>query len=291
MRYSIFVVLTLMLAGCHKLFGLTYVEGEGDGRDAAVATSCSPIPYDRNRYWSPQGRLWGLSWSGQTFGAREACAARGMDLAVLNADDSDELANQSGAAAVPFWLGVSYGETWTAIDGCMPYLGWAPGEPTVEAPGQCVVQTGTGIGVRSCGHQPTEAGEHIQALCETPRPDARCRALAAQSSYAVASTQLLTRDAARIECERLGMHLVEINASTELAEIRQGVAAGIDAFWIDASYTTQWISTSNCPQVFEWSALEPNLQQASPGCVIVEPEGMRIVQCEDLAAAVCEGGT
>lgn len=251
---------------------------------SAVAT-CDPIRYDANRYWSPTDRLWGHSWSGELYGGREDCARRAMDLAVLNAGDTDELINQSAGAMAPFWLGVSWSDGWKAIDDCAPELSWASGQPATEALGQCVVMTIDGMATRPCAHTPMETTEHIQSLCETPRPDARCRALEAERTYVLAQVSV-PHDLARAACERMNLRLVEINTTEELAAV-QGVAT--TAFWLGASYSgAQWTAPSQCPQVFPW-ATEPTIVEGTPTCATADAAGAYTVSCDTLAAAVCEG--
>ena len=266
-------------AGCDQVFGLSVDEAQG--------ATCAPLAYDQARYWSPDNRLWGLSWSGPN-GAREACAQRAMDLAVLNASDSDELLNQAAGAPTPFWFGVSWVDDWTALDGCPPHLGWAPGEPSMSAVGQCVVMTSTGMATRSCAHVPMESGEHIQALCETPRPDARCRELEAGRRYALGSPAPVTHAAAVAACAGLGLRLVELNSSAELVSLREELGPIAATFWLGATYTGErWTSTTSCPQVFPWQVSEPDLG-SGPTCAVVDPQGARTAPCADLAPAICE---
>src|SRR5215475_1152710 len=80
--------------------------------DAALPGVCDPLPYDPYRY------LPGKSPSGTWAGSRTYCQSLGMDLAVIDQNEPDELMYVPRAAMPPTWWGVSYdGTTWQAIDG------------------------------------------------------------------------------------------------------------------------------------------------------------------------------
>jgi len=272
-----FLLIALVgLAGCDVVFGLTPSE-------TPAFDPCTPPTYDPARYRALHDAGQNpFSWST----ARSRCREVGSDLAVLNAGDPVELGNQAVGAETPFWIGVSFSDAWTGIDGCTPALTWAPGQPSIAAPGQCVLVTDAGMASAPCGSEPS-----IDALCETPRPDETCQALVAHSRYQLLAGAPLTQPLAASACMNAGMHLVEINSSAELDEVRRTVAPGTTSFWLGAIYTgTEWTSPTQCPQVFTWAANEPSVNSGDQ-CAVYNG-GARIASCTNaVASTICEANT
>jgi len=143
------VLAWLALAGCDLALGL----------DDRVDPRCLAGDYDPARYAGVDAH--DLTW----FQARQRCVDVGMDLVVLNEGDASELANQSAGQTLPFWIGVSFGVGWEAVDQCTPHLSWAPGEPAHEDAGDCVQVTAAGMVSLRCNDSPAPT----YALCEAPR--------------------------------------------------------------------------------------------------------------------------
>lgn len=273
------LVLAAVLAGCNQLFDLD----ETEPYDPHGA--CSPLQLDENRYWSDANAS-GRAWSD----TRDRCRLMGMDLVVFDVGDADELSSKLADAPAPFWTGVSYdGSTWVSVDGCKPALPWAPGEPSRAALGDCVAQTAAGMASVPCASsQLGTAG--LAVLCETPRPSMNCRLLFEHSTYQLASTTPMLHADAEAACSALGMHLVEINSTSELDTIRTAIAPNVMPWWTGAQYLgPSWSSPTGCPQVFLWDGF-PMLSAGT--CVVYGgANGMQVQDCAAPAAVVCEANT
>jgi hypothetical protein len=212
-----------------------------------------------------------------------------MDIAIIHANDPDEIARETFGAGTPFWLGISWGGAgWITLDGCMPVLSWAPGAPVNPSIGRCVVQTTQGMMDEDCSAG-NLGSDFLLALCATPLPDPACRQLEAHSSYVLASTSSVPQMTAAMMCGAIGMHLVEIDSTAELTHVLQNVAPGL-TFWTGATYTgLGYVSPTGCPQVFSWGSGEPST--SVPGWVAYEVDGMHIVGTGYAASVVCESNT
>ncbi len=275
----------ILLSGCDKVLGL-------ESRDAAVfddaPTGVCPalLPYDAARYTGLRTTV-GYLWTD----ARTSCARIGMDLAVLDEGDGVELAAQYTGTTTPFWLGVTYGDGWAAIDGCTPTLTWAQGEPAVEEPGYCVIVTEAGMVAERCSSA-TWQGQAINALCETPRPSDACRILQANSRYAVGSQVPVNYPGALATCGQLGMHVVEINSSEELVYVRRDIAPTLSTFWLGGRYTgTTWTSPTTCPELFHWQLNQPNTASTFLKCARHDAGGKTDYCSNGAAPAICEENT
>lgn len=271
------------LAGCDRAFDFTLPAGDAAIAIDADPNACAALSYDPARY-APVTSAGGHAWTE----ARLECAKHGGDLAVLDRGDGDELVNQSTGAPVPFWLGVSYGDSWAAIDGCTPSLTWAAGEPAHAEPGYCVLVTAQGMATERCTAM-THLGEPIHMLCETPRLDPGCLALDANSEYELLAGMLVSQPVAEMACAAKGAHLVELNSSAELERILQDIAPGTTVFWLGATYDGgAWIAPTTCPQVFPWKQDEPDLGDAYLRCALHEG-GVKTEFCNSrMAAVICE---
>jgi len=271
------VVLVLAAGACNQVFGLHETQ---TAIDAATDDPCAPItPFDPNRYYATPGvGAWSMG--------RSACQQRGMDLAVIDATDNTEIAMELDAGEDPYWFGVSYGsDGWVAIDGCTPYL---PTPPPNGAAGDCLLLATSPVAFPCDSNMLAPTGPVLNALCETPRADAQCLALEAHSTYVVADRTHLSYNDAVIACDALSMHLVEINSTAELEMVVQGVAAGIDAFWVGAqAATTGFSSPTTCPQVFVWGNGQPDFEGGNTS-VLYNAGGMALVPSSEGGAAVCE---
>jgi hypothetical protein len=290
MARVVVTVAMLALGACDAVFGLTGREpadaatpGDTMTVDEGVA-ACEPLAYDARRY-SPLVGTGVLTWTN----ARTRCKERGADLAVFDEGDDDELVNQSAGATAPFWVGIAYGGEWSSIDGCPPALGWAPDEPRVTAPAQCVVMTAAGLANESCGAG-THDGITVHALCETPRPSAQCieQTKLDNSMYIALTEPPMTRSLAQTQCTTMGMHVLELSSSDELAYITTNFPT-YTRYWVAASYVGDaWTSPTGCPQMFPWQVNEPQLGQRS--CAFYD-NGLETGFCDnavDLASVICE---
>jgi hypothetical protein len=242
----------VLLAGCNQLFGLQATKLASDADSTPQV--CDPLPFDANRYFKINQVVNGMTWAI----ARQECQSYGFDLAVLDANDPSEIANELDGGTLPFWFGVSYdGTAWTAIDGCPPELAWAPAEPANESVGECAFQSADGLRVRACTAATDVGNNGLSALCETARPSAQCRAQAVERTYTVIDatrTTLVSRDDAAAMCGALGMHIVEIDSTDELNHLLANEAAGLTAFWVGAKRTqSTFTSPTGCPQIFVWN--------------------------------------
>jgi hypothetical protein len=266
-------VAVVVLAGCNQILGVADTElvPAGTGGD------CAPLPYDSNRYGSLQTSV-GFTWSS----ARTNCQSLGMDLVVIDEDDDEEIANRIAAGPFPYWIGVSHdGDDWRSIDGCPPVLDWQAAEPSIESVGRCGLKTSAGLTSVACAlSMAPDNSEPLNAYCETPRPDATCRALAANSTYEVMTDTTFSKNFVEAQqlCAGPGRHVVEINSSAELDQVKR-LAPGA-AFWLGASRTPPtWSSPTSCPQVFAWAADEPLRGITNDFTCTVYDDGMRVTDC------------
>jgi hypothetical protein len=133
--------------------------------------------------------------------------------------------------------------------------------------------------------------EHIQTLCETPRPSRACREGAARSTYVIGATTEVSQAAAIENCLEQAMHVVELNSTQERDEVR-ALFPAITSFWLDGQFNgSRWTSTSGCPLVFEWQAGEPDVDASATRCAIQQSFGARTIDCDMLAAVICERNT
>lgn len=277
---GVFVV--VWLAGCNAVFGLDKTKPVTS--DGGVDL-CDPLPFDTHRYMADSSGAGGFTWAA----ARADCQRYGFDLAVIDANDSAEITNELQTGVAPFWLGVSYdGTQWSAIDQCTPLLAWASGEPDPSALGQCVAKLDGGMIATDCTS--STAGPDLNALCETPRPNAQCRAYAAQRDYvALDPAMQVSEISAEQLCAAMGRHVVEIDSTDELDYLRQTYAQS-PRFWLGATTNFQtWSSPTGCPQVFVWAGGEPD--NVNP-CSYQDVTGMHAAPCNmpavTLAPVICE---
>jgi hypothetical protein len=261
------IAILTLLAGCNGLLGLDDVQLSPD----AEVGSCTPPAFDQHRYISISGAP-GFTWQD----ARTTCEHFGFDLAVLDEGDSAELAAEGTGATTPFWLGVSYGAgAWEAIDGCEPKLAWAPVEPLTQRLGDCVLVAIAGMRSIPCTNMMT-GGSMINALCETPRPNATCQMQATQREYQVIPG-IANHDGAVSACSTVGMHLLEIDSTDELDYVLANVASGLQSFWLGATFAgSSWVSPTSCPAVFAWNSVN---QPGADLCVIYKNGGMETDTC------------
>ena len=263
----------LLLTGCNQVWGIK----ETVDMNAVPPGFCDPLPYDPLRYRSLETAAG--TWSA----ARSSCHGYGMDLAVIDADDRDEIVNELGAATMPFWLGVSFdGADWSSIDKCSPLLKWSSGDPTDPMIGDCAVQTSGGLINFSCA-QTMIGASVINALCETPRPDPRCRDMMAERDYIVIDGSWTGYDAQAM-CAAMGRHVVEINSNAELHDLLGTIAQNLPRFWVAARRVgSDFSSPTGCPEVYAWAGGEPS----SLECVRYDG-AMVMAYCSDYGGVICE---
>lgn len=243
--------------------------------DAPVAFDrCGPMAYDANRYhFLPPTTM--LGWSA----AVAQCGTYGMELASI--DDAEEYASDT-SSPTPYWYSAQYTDEAEIenLDGCMPYLQWAPGEPATMDLSTCVYRDTDGMHEIPC----ETPQKNIGALCETPRPNETCAEM--PSTYTTSDDH--TKADAASACSAMGGHLVEINTSDELQKVLDKEPS-VTSFWVAATYNgSVFTGSSGCPEVFAWAAGEP-VHTADHQCVVyTRNSGMAMRACTDTASTICE---
>jgi len=290
-RSMYWAVLVMMLGGCNTLLGLDEtVSADGDSGlgivTAGSGDACAPLDYDPARYHAVANEAFDYDFS-----RRNVCAELfGADLLVVDEGDVQENANAWGVGSPPYWTGISFdGQHWRGVDGCLPLMQWAPGEPTSSNIGECAIRGAAGLVSMKCTDKSFN-GEPITAMCETPRLNAVCEAsMTVPSTYirGAAAGTLFTRDVAAQACGQISLHLAEINSSDELQAIRTMFPG--TTFWTGASKQNgTYVSATGCPQVFTWKSNEP---VPLGDCVYVDSMGMGTSVCGAngaTAEAICE---
>ena len=257
----------LVVAGC----GNSHQQAVDAGVDATFER-CAPLAYDPMRYHFI-GPTTVLTWS-QAYGA---CGAVGMELTSIN--DTDEYGRDLSQPP-PYWIGTNYSDDGLeALDGCPPFLMWAPGEPATMDLDTCVYQGPDGMHEIMCSGSSLVLG----ALCETPRLNQSCATMG--STYASSGTH--AKADADVSCKATGGYVVEINTSAELQAVLDKFSNQND-FWIAGMFNgTVFLDTTGCPEVFGWANGEP--MPATGMCVAyTRGVGMQMRNCADVVGTICE---
>lgn len=198
---------------------------------------------------------------------------------LVSIDDVHEYDHDS-SLPTPYWIGTDNSdEGLGTLDGCTPYLMWAPGEPATVDLNTCVYRGPDGMHEIPCDGSNLVLG----ALCETPRLNQSCATMA--STYASGGYRVKA-DADTL-CRAMGGYVVEINSSEELQVVLDKTASQND-FWLAATFNgTVFTDKTGCPEVFGWAANEP---RASTGMCVAYARGigMQMRDCTDAVGTVCE---
>jgi hypothetical protein len=281
--------LLLCLAGCARIFGLEDHRDDASVHDSAAidmappqdvapGATCVSDSDDPLRYRPVVSSL--------TF-QTAASKCHELDMIPVVFTSSDELVAHRTDVAAAFWTGLAIESDLTVdgLPGCNVFTNFASGQP--DGMGACViVDSQFEFEARACDAQ------NANVLCETPPRVGTCVDVAMShpsTDYTVLDKAVKKDDAATM-CQVMGMHLISLDSSAELA-LAKALVAGV-GFWTASEWNgTDWVQSpapGSCPMVHEWATGQPSLQ-AARSCEAHDPMGAVMIDCNMAREAICEG--